>query len=610
VPLRREKFAGRATSTTEALMALDDLPRLIRTVRHLRPSQLYWRGRYTVQRRVRRAWGARSGPAVSTNGSVPRLRDDFPAAAILFDDPPPDPTLVAQLSSGRFVHLNSLRELGRPPDWPLGEISHDRLWTVTLHYHRWAYELARLAVRKDSTADEAGRLFVELVSDWIRRCDLAVAGATELAWNAYATATRLGWWIRAAVLLGPDWWSNRGDFRLAFLSSLWRQAEFLARNIEWDLRGNHLVRDAVGLAFAGRFFDGAEAKQWLRAATDLAQTQLIEQVLDDGGHFERSPLYHLKVMEDFFVLSRLIEDGDVRRSLEGTVLRMAEFVRWTRHPDGEIPLLNDAALNDEIPPDAIFRRLEKSGRFIDTSLPQGGRHFAQTGLAVWHGPPWSVFFDVGPIGPDYQPGHGHADNLTLECSFDGERLFVDPGTYSYDRDERRAYDRSTAAHNTVTVDATDSSEVWQIFRVGRRARPVNVNVDVEGDVFDASAAHDGYARLGGVIHRRRVQVTDGGRRLRIIDRVEGQGHHRIEGGWLLQPDWAVTSTGRGWELRNKGHHVRIELDGPAGLHTGVALRAWHPRFGVEISTHRLTWEWQGVLPMEATTIVEPATAGG
>jgi uncharacterized heparinase superfamily protein len=610
VPLRREKFADRATSTTEALMVLDDLPRLIRTVRHLRPSQIYWRGRYTVQRRARLAWGARRGSAVSTNGSVPRLRDDFPADAILFDDTPPDPTLVSQLSAGQFVHLNTLSELGRPPDWLLGKIDHDRLWTVTLHYHRWAYELARLAARNDATAEEAGRLFVEFVSDWIGHCDLAIAGAAELAWNAYATATRLGWWIRSAVLLGPEWWSQRGDFRLAFLSSLWRQTEYLARNVEWDLRGNHLVRDAVGLAFAGRFFDGPHAKKWLRAATHLAQSQLVEQVLDDGGHFERSPLYHLKVMEDFFVLSRLIEDKDMRHSLESTVLRMAEFLRWIRHPDGEIPLLNDAALNDEIPPDAIFRLLKQSGHRIDATLPQGGRHFAQTGLAVWHGALWSVFFDVGPIGPDYQPGHGHADNLTLECSFDGERLFVDPGTHSYDRDERRAYDRSTAAHNTICVDGTDSSEVWHIFRVGRRARPFSVEVRAERDGFDASAAHDGYSHLGGVIHRRRVQVTDGGRRLRIIDRLEGRGHHRVEAGWLLQPDWTVTLTGRGWEVQNKARHLRVELDGPPGLQTGVSLRPWHPRFGVEVSTRRLTWEWQGDLPMEATTTVEPATAGG
>jgi uncharacterized heparinase superfamily protein len=517
--------------------------------------------------------------------------------------------LLAQLSAGGFEHLNNLRQLGRPPDWLLRKADHDRLWTVTLHYHRWAFALARLAVRTDPTAEEAGHLFMEYVSDWMQCCDLAAAGAAELAWNAYATATRIGWWIRSAVLLGPEWWSNRGDFHRSFLSSLWCQAAYLARNIEWDLRGNHLVRDAVGLAFAGRFFDGAHAKKWLSTAMDLAQSQLVEQVLDDGGHFERSPHYHLNVMEDFFVLSKLIEDENVRRELAGRALRMAEFLRWVRHPDGDIPLLNDAALSDDVPSQVIFHRLEESGHRLDTSLPDGGSHFVQTGLAVWHGAPWSVFFDVGPIGPDYQPGHGHADNLTLECSFDGERLFVDPGTHSYDRDERRVYDRSTAAHNTLCVDGTDSSEVWHIFRVGRRARPRDVDVHAARDVFDASAAHDGYSHLGGVIHRRRVQLAEGGRRLLIIDRIEGTGRHRVAGGWLLHPDWSAVPSAGGWDVQKTGRTVRVRLEGPAGLKTGVALRPWHPRFGVERTTTRLIWEWQGDLPLETTTTLEPATRG-
>ena len=355
-------------------MALHDLPRLIRTVRHLRPSQIYWRGRYTVQRRARRAWGARSGPAVSSNGSVPRLRDDFPADVVRFDDTSPDPTLLAQLSAGEF-RASEQSPSARPPSrLAVGKDRSRSAVDGDTALPQLGIRAARLAVRTDPTAEEAGHLFMEYVSDWMQCCDLAAAGAAELAWNAYATATRIGWWIRSAVLLGPEWWSNRGDFHRSFLSSLWCQAAYLARNIEWDLRGNHLVRDAVGLAFAGRFFDGAHAKKWLSTAMDLAQSQLVEQVLDDGGHFERSPHYHLKVMEDFFVLSKLIEDENVRRELAGRALRMAEFLRWVRHPDGDIPLLNDAALK---------RRRAARG---DLSPPRRKRSPARHVVARWRKP--------------------------------------------------------------------------------------------------------------------------------------------------------------------------------------------------------------------------------
>ncbi len=586
-------------------MPLRDLPRLIRTVRHLRPSQIYWRGRYTLRRRFFRTQGAPGVPTGSANGAIPQLRPDFPAS-LPASVGTPDGTRLNQLSQGTFEHLNAALELGRPPDWLLGQSDHDRLWTVTLHYHRWAYDLAQLASQESQEGQEAGELFAEYLTAWIDRCDLSAPGAAPLAWNAYATATRMSWWIRSAVLLGPEWWSRRGDFRGRFLSSLRRQADDLARNVEWDLRGNHLLRDAVGLASAGRFLNCPQAPHWLRAATTLAADQVREQTLSDGGHFERSPMYHLRVMDDLLLLSRLIEDPAVRHEIETTLGRMADFARWACHPDGGIPLLNDAALEGESAPDGVLERLRQSGIDVDASPPRGGRHFAETGLAIWHGTPWTVFFDVGPIGPDYQPGHGHADNLSLECSYDGLRLFVDPGTHSYDRDQRRAYDRSTAAHNTACVDRADSSEVWHIFRVGRRARPFGVEVRAAGSALDVSAAHDGYSHVGGVIHRRRVQVAEGGA-LVIVDRFEGEGQHRVEGGWLLEPGWSVSAAAGGWELRQGPRILRVVLDSRAEVRRSLEIRPWHPQFGVEAATNRLAWEWEGVLPLETRTIVEPGS---
>jgi uncharacterized heparinase superfamily protein len=585
-------------------MPWHELPRFFRTVRHLRPSQAYWRARYVAERRLSRVRGKKSVATAGANGSVPRVRFDVPRSLFNVDGGPADEKLVRQLSLGAFEHLNQVRELGRPVNWLLGPIDHDRLWTVTLHYHHWAYDLARLAARRDETGEQASRLFVELISDWIARCDVTIPGSQPLAWNAYAIATRIGWWIRSALLLDTEWWSQHDDFRAKFLTSLWKQAGYLADHIEWDLGGNHLIRDALGLAWAGRIFDGPEAKKWLKMATSLAVEQCREQVLADGGHFERSPMYHLHVMEDLLLISLLIEDPAAKQRLQSVLERMTEFARWARHPDGGIPLLNDAALEADFRPDDLLNRAAESGLSVDASLSGGGRHFAETGLAVWHGKPWTVFFDVGPLGPDYQPGHGHADNLTLECSYGSERLFVDPGTYSYDCDDRRANDRSTAAHNTVCVDRTDSSEVWHIFRVGRRAKPVRVDVRAKSDGLDASAAHDGYAHLD-VFHQRRIQVAEGGS-LVIADRIEGRGIHHLEGGWLLAPGWTAAVRDFGWEIQHENRVMHVTLHGPNGLRTLITSRPWHPSFGLELATQRLGWEWQGQLPFELRTVVGPA----
>lgn len=584
-------------------MALSDLPRLLRTIGHLRPSQLFWRGRYAVRRRF--LLGSRAGRNGSEPPRVPDLRADFPSI-VAVDHSPPDERVDA-LCRGVFQHLNVARELGRPPDWLLGPCTRDRLWTVTLHYHRWAYELALVAARgAGRQSNEAAEAFVDYLTDWIDRCNLGRAGARHLAWNAYATATRIGWWIPAVARLGPAWWAERPEFRARFFASLWKQSAFLGRNIEWDLRGNHLLRDAVGLAWAGRFFAGQTPRAWLRMATELAVDQAREQVLSDGGHFERSPMYHLQVMDDLLTLRDLLEDSAARQGLGDVLRRMTEFARWMRHPDGEIPLLNDAALDGEHPPSAVFERLQRRAFDIDGAAMRGARHFSATGLVVWHGAPWSVFFDVGAIGPDVQPGHAHADTLSFECSYDDVRLFVDPGTHSYDLDDRRAYDRSTAAHNTVCVDRTNSSEVWHIFRVGRRARPFDVAIRSDSGSLDASAAHDGYRHLGNVTHRRRVRVRDAGP-LVVEDRVEApsqsRSSHHVEGGWLLEPAWTVKPSPHGWELRREEKAVRVQLQSTTDLRLTVENRPWHPRFGIEAPTNRLVWRWEGELPIEVRTTV-------
>jgi hypothetical protein len=291
---------------------------------------------------------------------------------------------------------------------------------------------------------------------------------------------------------------------------------------------------------------------------------------------------------------------------------MAQFLAWACHPDGQIPLLNDSALNGAMAPREIF---EAVGAALTPALSQrerefaraGGRWFEATGLVVWHGQPWSVLFDVGPLGPDFQPGHGHADSLTLEASYRGARLLVDAGTFGYDDDACRAALRGTAAHNTITIDQCNSSEVWGIFRVGRRARPRDVQVEINESSLVASAQHDGYDHMPGCPrHRRRVEVADEGP-LRVVDSISGTREHAVAGGWLLAPGWQVASVGGGWRLDGPGGTLKLAIAGNQPLQLAAVRAEYCPQFGAIEQTMRLEWQYQGPLPLEVTTIVEEAS---
>jgi hypothetical protein len=311
-------------------------------------------------------------------------------------------------------------------------------------------------------------------------------------------------------------------------------------------------------------------------------------------------------MEDLSALICLLEDPVIVGELRSAWSKMAEFLRWIQHPDGKIPLLNDAAANGAASPAdvlALGDRLDASPK--QTPPARGGRHFVDTGLSVWHGDLWSVFFDVGSVGPEFQPGHAHADTLTIECSFRGQRLFVDPGTFAYDNDERRRYDRATASHNTVCIDGEDSSEVWHIFRVGRRALPMGVQARFDNGM-EATAGHTGYFHLPGrPLHRRTVRVDDPGA-IVIHDHLEGSGIHRLQGGYLLTPDWSVSDAAEGWRLASQDRQVKVVVAGPAGIRRSQRTAWYHPEFGREQDTQRLEWSYEGPLPVEVRTEVKSA----
>ena len=591
-------------------MGLARLAQTIRTARHLRWSQLVTRARKTVRARLPSLGNGRR-----TYADVPEPvladREGFPHVPASYHTGLTGRALVESLERGEFHHLNQTVRVGREsPDWRLGTVRQERLWTVTLHYHQWLYELARIVAQGDSNpggenlVDRADVLLSDYLGDWLDQCDSNVPGSEHLAWNPYAIATRTGWWVRSVQLLHKGFARRHLELMSRWLESMWRQARYLHANLEWDLRANHLLRDAVGLAWVGRFFRDAESDCWLRTASKLAVSQAHEQVLADGGHFERSPMYHLEVMDDWLALALLLEDPDAQAAMRDVWRRTAEYIVWLRHPNGQIPQLNDAALRC---PDEHLALGEQLRTPLDLRRRVGGRYFDASGVVVWHGDPWTVFFDVGEIGPDYQPGHAHADTLTIECSFEGSRLFIDPGCLCYDNDQRRHYDRSTAAHNTVCIDETDSSEVWHVFRVGRRARPCAAEVETRAAGFRATSAHDGYDHLPGKPrHQREVSATNGGP-LQVTDRIDGRGPHAVEGGLLLDSSWTATACKDGWLLSEDGSpplRVRVACDEP--LHLTMESRPVCPEYGLEVESMRLTWRWQGVLPVKTHLLVEPA----
>ncbi|MCG6414209.1 heparinase II/III family protein, partial [Vibrio fluvialis] len=121
---------------------------------------------------------------------------------------------------------------------------------------------------------------------------------------------------------------------------------------------------------------------------------------------------------------------------------------------------------------------------------------------------YSLIFDHANVGPDYLPGHAHADTLSFELSIGQQRVFVNSGTSLYGTSAERLRQRKTPAHNTVSVSDYDSSQVWSGFRVAKRAYAKLVKATSDENKVQLIASHNGYMQQGPkVIHTRGLDCT-------------------------------------------------------------------------------------------------------
>lgn len=529
--------------------------RFLRTLRHLRGRQIAAQLVLRLQPgRKDPSWAARRRPP-----AAPPVRWT-PATAWL--PPGPGMNTAAALHAGRFTFVDDERGLGWPPEWSATDAP--LLWRYNLHYLEWLWALP-----------PGERL--EAALDWVRRHP-PVSGA--VGWEPYPTSLRLPTLCLLAAGEGAE----------ALWPSVWTQAEHLSRRLEHHLLGNHLLENGVALAFAGACFAGPDAERWLRTGTDVLSEQLPEQILPDGMHFERSPMYQIRLTHALAMVANTGNPG-LRALVAEPLRRMRSALLATCHPDGDVALFNDAAFGIYPAPEKVASfaadvlGIDRAGD-VPASLPDAG-YFTGRGPAGD-----AVFCDAGPLGPDYLPGHAHGDIFSFELSLAGRRAVVDSGTYDYVPSEMRRYCRSTAAHNTVTVEDADQAEFWGAFRVGRRGRPHDVRHAPRTDGFELSGWHDGFRHLRHrPVHRRTFRWHDEGT-LAIEDEVTATGPVTATSRLYLHPDCRIVGAA-GTEIRVAVDDVHFAVTVTEGPSPRLAEGWYCPRFGVRQRNRVIVLEARG-----------------
>lgn len=421
-----------------------------------------------------------------------------------------------KLRRQQFTFLNHTLTLPQI-DWNRRYESH--LWNYQFHYFHHTVGCARAFAQNGELAPM--RQQQQWIESWMQEAKIGQSDG----WDAYPLSLRVVHWIYAYVLIAEAY--DEHAFLDRWRASLYQQLAFLYEHLEYHLLANHLLKNAKALVIGGLFFaDDPRGRQWLATGERLLWRELEEQVLPDGGHYERSPMYHALCLADWLECFALLREFKAQRgiawkavsttSIVARLQAMARFLAATSYADGTLALFNDAGNSEEARPLPL---LEAAARILEVDVRSYPPAFPETGYYLWLAPDAQerMIVDAGPPAVAYNLAHAHCDLLSYELRLDGQPFIVDSGVHGYGGDKYREYCRSTRAHNTVMFDGREQSEVWGTFRMGRTAGLLKVEVVGDKQSWDFRAAYRPYYDPS-FVHERHLQRLANGE-WRIEDRA-------------------------------------------------------------------------------------------
>ncbi len=461
--------------------------------------------------------------------------------------------------------LNHTKKLDLPGDW--NNESPSKLWVYNLHYFEDLLS---------DNAEEKRNFHLQLLKSWVDQNPVGYGNG----WEPYPTSLRI-------VNIQKAWLGGL-ELDEKLFSSVFAQASFLSNDLEKHLLGNHYFVNLKALLFAGVIFENT---RWLSIAEKGLLSEIPEQILEDGANFELSPMYHSLIlvdMLDMFNLSRAYPtqlSSKLVSLLEDYIPKMLAFMEAMAHSDGGVSFFNDSA--DGISPkkEKVESYAKKLGFVIsplDSSKPQIIDN-ANSGYICATVARSKLIFDASAVGPDYIPGHAHADTLSFELSIGAQRVFVNSGTSEYGLSTKRLNQRKTAAHNTVEVDGKDSSQVWSGFRVANRAEINLRHTEQKNDrSIEIIASHNGYKSLfDGCIHTRKLTFSENS--LIISDSLQGTFKY-AKSRFYFHPDLIISLQDNLLRIEGAEFILHSNLEGKVA---SLVDSFWYPEFGLEVPNKML-----------------------
>lgn len=374
----------------------------------------------------------------------------------------PTATCASLYRAGKFSFLNKEHDFGSSIDWNFG--AHGQLWNIRLN------SLEYLS-HAETTKEDGTALLNSMISE-IKK--------NKTRFDAHCASLR--------IINAIKFCSRYEIDQTAINDFLFAQALYVRKNSELHLRNNHLLENGFALLFASHYFNQEKLYQF---AAKILTRSIEQQILPDGAHFELCPMYHL------WVVNRMLESLQILRSstfhakdllelIDAKLKLMLGWIVQMQFGNGSLPAINDSAEGYGPGVQAILKSA------CDLGLKASIHSLKESGFRKFKNRHFEMLVDVNGLTPSEAPGHSHADTFHFILHVFGDPLIIDTGVSTYELSQTRLYERSTAAHNTVTVKDLNQSELYGVFRAGRRAKVKLTKISPK----ELEASHDGYKHIG------------------------------------------------------------------------------------------------------------------
>jgi uncharacterized heparinase superfamily protein len=285
---------------------------------------------------------------------------------------------------------------------------------------------------------------------------------------------------------------------------------------------------------------------------------LASAQFDDGGLVSRSPFEQVQLVDRFGLLRAcyLAAKQTIPEGIEAAALASLAALHGVMMGDGGLSSWQGCGPGEAARLAALIDGCGLRARPLRQARGWGYQRMSALGTIL--------VLDAAPPPPQKIAEQGSASTLAFELSDGAQRLVVNcggPGPVPTDLpDELVLGLRTTAAHSTLVLSDTNSTNILADGSLGKGVEDVTIDRSEDNDASRLEASHDGYVRAFGLIHKRSLMLGNDGKELRGADQLIPRGRKKIRESapyavrFHLAPgvEATITADGMGAILRSKG----------------------------------------------------------